>query len=113
MSEIEIKSIVPKADRPFLSGPRAGVAHDSKQRKLMLGSLCLLLFALSVVLWHERDFWFPESPEAESDQPADTTTVVKVASQPGATVAKANSVAKPKHQVAAQAKPPAPPSPSA
>ena len=113
MSEMEIKSIVPKAERPFLAGPRADVDHDSKQRKLMLGSLCLLLFALSMVLWHERDFWFPESPEAESDQPADTTKVAKVASQPGATAAKTNSVAKPKHQVAAQAKPPAPPSPSA
>ena len=79
----------------------------------MLGSLCLLLFALSMVLWHERDFWFPESPEAESDQPADTTTIAKVASQPGTAVAKMNSVTKPKHQVAAQAKPPAPPSPSA
>jgi periplasmic protein TonB len=79
----------------------------------MLGSLSLLLFALSMVLWHERDFWFPESPEAESDQPVDATTIAKVASQPGAAAAKTNSVAKPKHQVAAQSKPSAPPSPSA
>jgi TonB family protein len=112
MSEIEIKSIVPKADHPFLAGPRADVAHDSKQRKLMLGSLCLLLLALSIVLWHERDFWFPDTPEAESDQPVDTTTIAKVASQPDAATAGTNSVKKPRHQAAAQAKPTAPPSPS-
>jgi TonB family protein len=33
----------------------------------MLGSLCLLLLALGIVLWHDRDFWFPDTQEAESD----------------------------------------------
>src|SRR4029077_4442277 len=72
--EIETKSIVPSGGRPFPAKPRASSAHDSKQRKLMLGSLCLLLLALSIALWHERDFWFPDSSEADSDQPAETVT---------------------------------------
>jgi protein TonB len=113
MSEKEIESIVPKVDRTFLAQPRAGVAHDSKQRKLMLGSLCLLLLALSIVLWHERDFWFPDSSEADSDQPAETVPGAKATSQPSATPARTNSVAKPKHQATAQSKTPAPPTPSA
>ena len=77
----------------------------------MLGSLCLLLVALSIVLWQERDFWFPESPEADSDQPAETIPD-KVASQPSPASTKTAAVTKPKHQ-AAPAKASAPPTPSA
>jgi len=39
----------------------------------MLGSLCLLLLALGIVLWHNRDFWFPDGQDAESDQPAESS----------------------------------------
>jgi len=74
----------------------------------MLGSLCLFLLALSIVLWHERDFWFPDSSEADSDQPAETVPGDRVASQPSAPSAKTVTVTKPKHQ-AAQAKTSAPP----
>jgi periplasmic protein TonB len=112
MSDLEIKSIVPRGDRPFPAEPRAGAAHDSKQRKLMLGSLCLLLLALSIALWHERDFWFPDSSEADSDQPAETIPATKVASQPSAPSTKTATLTKPKRQ-AAQAKTSAPPTPSA
>ncbi|MDQ1389260.1 MAG: periplasmic protein TonB [Acidobacteriaceae bacterium] len=113
MSELEIKSIVQKVDHPYLAKPQAGAVVDSKQRKLMLGSLCLLLLALSIVLWHERDFWFPDTSEAESDQPAESVPATQVASQPGVTPAKTNSVAKQKHRVASQAKTPAAPAPPA
>jgi len=112
MSEFEIKTIVPKAGRPFLPEPRAGAAQDSKQRKLMLGSLCLLLVALSIVLWHERDFWFPDATEAESDQPAESSPAAKVASQPSSAAATTAAVTKPKHQNV-QAKTPTPPAPGA
>ena len=112
MSEFEIKTIVPKAGRPFLPEPRAGAAQDSKQRKLMLGSLCLLLVALSIVLWHERDFWFPDATEAESDQPAESSPAAKVASQPSSAAATTAAVTKPKHQTV-QAKTPTPPAPGA
>jgi TonB family protein len=42
----------------------------------MVGSLCLLLLALGIVLWHDRDFWFPDSPdEADDAQPVDSAPI--------------------------------------
>lgn len=79
----------------------------------MLGALSLLLLTLVVLLWRERDFWFPDSPDADLDQPAETVPAVKGAAQPSSS-AKIASVAKPKHQAAAaQAKTPAPAPPTA
>ena len=113
MPQPEIKTIVPKLDRPYLTEPRRIAAQDPKQRKLMLGSLCLLLLALTMVLWHDRDFWLPDEPDADSDQPAEITPVAKTTSQPGAAAPKAAAVTKPKHQVTAQANKPAAPAPTA
>jgi protein TonB len=106
MSDIEIKTLASKAD---LAQPRAHSAHESKQRKLMLGSLSLLLVALSIALWHERDFWFPDTPDSE--QEAENSPVAPVASQPASPASKAAAVTKPRHQAVAQsqAKPAAPP----
>jgi len=109
MAEIDIKTIVPKADSPFLAEPRMEVGHDSKQRKLMLGSLCLLLVALGIALWHERDFWFPDTQEADTEEPAETSPAPKVApSQPAVAAAKTNRPVKPKHQVPTASAPVAP-----
>lgn len=86
--------------------------EDPKQRKLMLGSLCLLLFALGIVLWHNRDFWFPEAPESEADQTVQTLPIAKVAplqGQPAPPDTKISSKAKPKHYVASAAQPPVTP----
>ena len=113
MSQPEIKTIVPSVDRPYLAEPRRPAAEDPKQRKLMLGSLSLLLVALSIVIWHDRDFWFPDAPEADSDQPAETIPAAKTISQPGAPAAKTAAVTKPKHHVAAETKTPAAPEPTA
>jgi protein TonB len=118
----DLKTIVPKADRAFLTESRRGAPEDPKQRNLMVGALCLLLLALAIVLWHDRDFWFPETPEAESAQPVESSPVAKVAPvQPAATVAHRAKAAKPKQrvaknqiakdQVASEAKNPAPQNP--
>jgi len=78
----------------------------------MVGSLCLLLLALAIVLWHDRDFWFPDTPEAESGQPVETSPAAKVVpAQPFASTAKPAKSAKPKHQAVSQAEPPAPSAP--
>ncbi len=91
----------------------------------MVGALCLLLLALGIVLWRNRDFWFPDRPEAESDQPVESSPQAKVApAQPPAATAKPAIAAtakpaiaatakpaiaaKPKHRVASVAKTPAP-----
>jgi protein TonB len=105
----ELRTIVPKADRAFLAESRRRATEDPNQRKLMVGSLCLLLLALSIVLWHDRDFWFPDTPEAESDQPVESSPVAKVAPmQPAAATVKTAIAAKPKHRISSEAKPAAP-----
>ena len=73
------KPVTPKTDVTLMPQPPKVVVEDHRQRELMLGSLCLLLVALSIVLWHDRDFWFPDSPDAESDQPIETSPVANAA----------------------------------
>src|SRR5271166_5150075 len=70
-----LKTIVPKADRTLVPKRRKIGKEDYRQRELMVGSLCLLVLALGIVLWHDRDFWFPDSPDVDSDQPAETSPV--------------------------------------
>src|SRR6267154_503642 len=102
MSDTELKITIPEGDRAFLARPQRDLAHEIKQRKLMLGSLCLLLVALSIVIWHEREFWFPEESDADADQPAEMIPATKLASQPTASAPANAPAAKPKHQAAAQ-----------
>jgi TonB family protein len=73
MPDLELKTIAPKAQRDYLETPTPA-PEDNKQRSLMLGSLCLLLLALGIVLWHDRDFWFPDdTAETESGQPEESS----------------------------------------
>jgi TonB family protein len=99
MSELEFKTIAPKAERDFMAGSPDRVPEhpnferpneDPKQRGLMLGSLCLLLLALGIVIWHNRDLWFPDTvSDTESDQPIESTPVAQdVRMQPAAPIAK-------------------------
>jgi len=74
-----LKTIVPRAARTFPTQLRRRTPEDPRQRGLMVGSLCLLLVALSIVLWHDRDFWFPDSSEADIDDPVEISPVVKTA----------------------------------
>jgi periplasmic protein TonB len=108
----DLKTIVPKADRAFLTESDRHAPEDPKQKRLMLGSLCLLLLSLGIVLWHDRDFWFPDTPEAESAQPVESAPVAKVAPlQASEPVAKPIPAAKPRRRVPAEAKTPAPSTP--
>jgi protein TonB len=96
----DLKTIVPKPERILLvAQPRRSATHASharRQRELMVGSLCLLLLALSIVLWHDRDFWFPDSPEeADTDEPVETSPLAKAAPAP---VAKLAPITKPNHK---------------
>jgi periplasmic protein TonB len=107
----DVNSVVPKADRALPADSRRRAPEDPRQRKLMVGSLCLLLLALGMVLWHDRNFWFPDTPEAQSDQPVESSPATKVGPvQPSAAVAKAAPAARPKHQNASETKTPAAPS---
>jgi protein TonB len=98
----DFNTIVPKTDRPMISDPDERTTQDPRQWKLMTGSLLLLLLALGIVLWHDRDFWFPDAPDAESDDSAESSPVAKA--EP---VLPPTAVAKParaKHHAASQAK---------
>jgi protein TonB len=101
----DLNTIVPRPDRHAVprSSPSVRPPHqDRRQRELMVGSLCLLLLALSIVLWRNRDFWFGDSfDQADTAQPVENNPVTKappvVTATPLATLAPA---AKPAHKAA-------------
>ncbi len=76
---VESKAVAPKTDGTLMPERPKVVGEDHRQRELMVGSLCLLVLALGIVLWHDRDFWFPDSPDVDSDQPAETSPVANAA----------------------------------
>src|SRR5438874_1907831 len=56
---------------PSISPPRRRTLYPPRQQRLMATALSMLLVALAFVLYRERDFWFPDDPQAE-DQPQDS-----------------------------------------
>jgi TonB family protein len=97
----ELKTILPRPERTLVAQARLDTdraSNDRRQRMLMVGSLCLLLLALGIVLWHDRDFWFPDSAEdADTDQPVESSPVAK-AQRDAAPVAKTAPAAKTSHK---------------
>jgi protein TonB len=98
-----LRTILPKPEPTLVAHPskapdRAG--DERRQHKLMVGSLCLLLLALSIVLWRDRDFWFPDSSEqSDTDQPEQDSPVAKALSaRESAPLAKIAPAAKPNHK---------------
>jgi TonB family protein len=112
-----LHTIAKKPDQALLGESAKRVSEDPKQRRLMVGSLCLLLLALGVVLWHDRDFWFPDAPDAESDQPVESVPAKQAPALPSAVVVKpvmaARSKHGSKHRVAMALQTPAPSDPVA
>ncbi|MBZ5683077.1 MAG: energy transducer TonB [Acidobacteriia bacterium] len=90
---LELKPLVPKTDRIALREPQRQSSYDPKQRRLMLVALGMLLVALGGVLYGNRDFWFPDTQEADLEQPAETmpAQVVPAQAPPVVAVAKASS----------------------
>jgi len=95
-------TIVPK-HQTFMDEPPKPVADDSHQRRLMLGSLLLLLLTLGAVVWHDRDFWFPDSSEDDSAQIAESSPPSKIASVSTAKAAKPAPVPKTHHKAPVKA----------
>lgn len=64
--------------RALLSAP-----HALQQQRLMIAALTLLLVALGIVLYRDRDFWFPDTEQVDN-QPLQSGPVVATAlSSPG------------------------------
>jgi len=107
----ELKTVVPKLERSKLDRPklepsqldqraarlRFGRPPEPKQRRTMVMALTLLLVALGFALYHDRDFWFPETQSAQEqeqdqdqeqkqkrDQPQSTTPASTTSAQAAA-----------------------------
>jgi TonB family protein len=63
----DLKTFATKTNRR-LPGPPSRNPQEPKQRRMMVAALTLLLVTLGSVLYRDRDFWFPDTREAE-DQP--------------------------------------------
>lgn len=77
---LEFKNTVPKPNRLLPPAPHVRHPQERKQKRMMVLALVLLLVALGFVLYHDRDFWFPETQEAE-DQPPPTVLAVTNSTQ--------------------------------
>jgi TonB family protein len=62
---LEWKTFLARASRRFLSSSE-DASREPQQHRLMVLALSLLLVALVVVLYHDRDFWFPDAEQAEN-----------------------------------------------
>jgi len=61
---LDQKTGVPKSGRHLLSAGSS--ANSPRQQRLMLMALVLLLISLAFVLYRDRDFWFPDTQEADA-----------------------------------------------
>jgi protein TonB len=109
---LEIKNLIPKTDRLLPAATPARNPEERKQQRMMVTALVLLLIALGFVLYRDRDFWFPETQEAE--ETAQPQPTVPTATNPTQT-AVAQPVAaahKKSHSSKAKAKAPTPAQPA-
>ena len=108
---LEPKALAAETDRQFPTVPPADRPVERSQQRLMVGALVLLLVALGLLLYHDRDFWFPETQEAEY-QPEQSAPAIAATAHPSAANAApaiARHTAKPPAKTAASAPPPSPP----
>jgi protein TonB len=79
----------------------------------MVTALTLLLAVLGLAIYANREFWFQDMQEADSDQPAEVSPTGTAPVQPSPLEAKAATPAKPKHRAAPEAESATPETPSA
>jgi TonB family protein len=72
----EFKTLDPKGNHPLLPLPRSPQSQEPNQRRMMIVALALLLVALGIVLYHDRDFWFPET-RSEQDRAEPTPSATR------------------------------------
>jgi len=112
----ESKALETKTNGQFLTAPPGRRPAERSQQRLMIGALVLLLAALGLLLYHDRDFWFPDTQEAEDQANESAPATTAAAPLSAAPSAKQPTIAKTGHNAKAQAKaapPAAPPNPPA
>jgi len=110
----EPKSVEPpdsRTDRGYLAAPSTGKPLEKGQHRLMVGALVLLLGALGLLLYHDRDFWFPDAQET-AEQPEVNGPATTVSVQQPAVKNAVPATAKKQHIQKQSSKPPAPASPA-
>lgn len=84
-----------RADHDFLPSPKQPATHEPKQRRMMSVALALLVIALGVVLYQDRDFWFPDTQSDDQLEPVPASMAAqldaKTAGQIGATATAATA----------------------
>jgi protein TonB len=112
----DLKTLVRKFDQRLLAAPEARVGRRNRQHHLMVGALTLLLVALGLLLYKDRNFWFPETQEADELQQPAPVAAAPVSAKPVVTAAGTippttkNHISKSRSRVAAApVTPPAPP----
>lgn len=106
----DLNTILPRSEHSSADEPEKYTHHDPRQWKLMASSLLLLVLALGIVVWHDRDFWFPDEPDVESDDTIESSPVAKA--EPAPPLAAPGKTAKAKHTSSTAAKAVATPAPS-
>lgn len=107
----ELNTFSSSGNRGVLRPGAPDSSPEPKQRRLMVLALSLLLIALFSVLYHDRDFWFPDADEAEvqTQEPAPSPNSQTEPSKPGLAVRKNARSAKPKLNASAQTSSSVPP----
>ena len=93
---LESKKLIARTAGRFLSLASVGPhSQASTQRRLMVIALSLLMVALIFVLYHDREFWFPDGQEADDEtQQAEPATV---ATSPSSMAARTQPLSRKSH----------------
>lgn len=83
-SMLELKSSIPKADDSLVTMPERSGSREHNQRRMMVVALVLLLVALGVVIYRDRDFWFPDTDDADDLGPVPATVTIQTQPMPAA-----------------------------
>jgi TonB family protein len=93
----ELKRSIGNGDDSALSVPVKSGSREQNQRRMMLVALMLLIVALGLVIYRDRDFWFPDSGDADDLDPVPATVTIQtqpVAPTTNSAIAEKSGVAK-------------------
>jgi TonB family protein len=79
---LELKTSIQKNSDSVLAVPTKRAPREQNQRRMMLVALVLLLVALVVVIYRDRDFWFPDSDDADDLEPVPATVTIQTQPSP-------------------------------
>ncbi len=99
--------------RRFPDPKAPAIPKQGRQQRLMASALILLMVALVSVLYHDRDFWFPEDRQIDDETPQGISAPAGTSAvQHKQTAAKNHTKAQPRPQSVADPTPPAPEAPA-